>query len=397
MIMRNDLLADDEQARVRFAADRWDQPDEVPVVETPGGRGPVVRWFVWGIIWAVVAGIVALGITGWRILDQMTVDAVAGEPVDFDVADGDDLAAVAARLAADGLIADADVFVWYADRQGGVELVPGFYRIPTGAHMGDVLGTLRTPPSETYQRVTFPEGFTVAQIAARLDDRIPTLSADRFVELAGDPTRRVPWRPADISSLEGLLFPDTYQVSNADNEGQVIERMIELMERVALQEELEAGAERLGLTPYEVLTVASMIEREAKVDADRARIARVIYNRLALGWNLEIDATLFYGADPDATFAELRPVDSPYNTYERSGLPPTPIANPGRASIRAALNPAPNPASGDPICSVLDDPTVGCVYLFYVLADSDGSHAFAVTLEQHERNVAAARAAGLLG
>ncbi|MDA2945957.1 MAG: endolytic transglycosylase MltG [Actinomycetota bacterium] len=395
--MRSDLLADDEQARLRFEADSWDQPDEVPMVETPGGRGAVVRWFVWGIIWAVVGGIIAIGITGWHILDRMTVDAVAGEPVGFDVAEDDDLAAVAARLAADGLIADADVFVWYAGRQGGVELVPGFYRIPLGAHMGDVLGTLRTPPNETYQRVTFPEGFTVVQIAARLDDRIPTLSAERFVELSADPTRRVPWRPPDISSLEGLLFPDTYQVSNADNEGQVIERMIELMERVALQEELEAGAERLGLTPYEVLTVASMIEREAKVDADRSRIARVIYNRLALGWNLEIDATLFYGADPDATFSELRSVDSPYNTYERSGLPPTPIANPGRASIRAALNPAPNPASGDPICSVLDDPTVGCVYLFYVLADADGSHAFAVTLEQHERNVAAARAAGLLG
>ena len=395
--MRSDLLSDDEHARVRWTEDAWDAPDEVPFVEVAPRRAPIARWLMWGVLWSVVAGIIAAGATGWWLLERMTPDADAGAPVDFDVVESDDVLSVAERLEAAGLVADADVFVWYADQLGGFEVIPGFYRIPSGAHVGDVLGTLRTPPGETYQRVTFPEGFTIAQIAARLDDKIPTLSADRFVELASDPTRRVPWRPADISSLEGLLFPDTYQVSNADNEGQVIERMIELMQRVALQEELEAGAERLGLTPYEVLTVASMIEREAKVDADRPKIARVIYNRLALGWNLEIDATLFYGADPGATFSELRAVDSPYNTYERSGLPPTPISNPGRASIRAALNPAPNPASGDPICSVLDDPTLGCVYLFYVLADADGSHVFAVTLEQHEANVAAARAKGLLG
>ena len=395
--MRSDLLSDDERAKVRWEADHWDRPDEVPTVEALSGRGPVARWFVWGIMWVLVGGVVALGATGWWLLDRMKVESEATEPFAFDVDPFDDLEAVAQRLEDEGLVADADVFVWYAGQQGGIDLVPGFYRIPTGAHLGDVLGTLRTPPSETYQRVTFPEGFTVSQMATRLADRIPTLSATRFAEVASDPTRRVPWRPPDVFSLEGLLFPDTYQVSNADNEGQVIERMIELLERVALQEELEAGAERLGLTPYEVLTVASMIEREAKLDVDRPRIARVIYNRLALGWNLEIDATLFYGAEAGATFAELRPVDSPFNTYERSGLPPTPIANPGRASIRAALNPAPNPSSGDPLCAVLEDPTVGCVYLFYVLADADGSHTFAVTLEQHEANVAEARAAGLLG
>lgn len=397
LTMRHDVLSDDDASRVRWERDSWDRPDEVPVVESSPGRGPVARWFVWGVMWAIVGGVIAAGMTGWWLLERMAVEAESAEPVDFTVEADDDLTAVAARLESEGLVADADVFIWYAGQQEEFELEPGFYRIPTGAHVGDVLGTLRTPPSETYQRVTFPEGFTVAQIAGRLDERISTMSADEFIDLSADPTRRVPWRPSDISSLEGLLFPDTYQISNADNEGQVIERMIELMERVALQEELVAGAERLGLTPYEVLTVASMIEREAKVDADRARIARVIYNRLALGWNLEIDATLFYGAEPGSTFSELRAIDSPYNTYERSGLPPTPIANPGRASIRAALNPAPNPASGDAICSVLEDPTVGCVYLFYVLADADGSHAFAVTLEQHEANVADARAAGLLG
>ena len=395
--MRPDLLSDDQRSRVDWDDDAWDRPDAVPYVEPVPGAGRWIRWLVGAVALAVVAVVLAVGATGWWLLERVAADPEgAGELTAFDIAEGETLDEIAARLEAEGFIDDAGVFAWYVDERGGLEVVPGFYRIRPGAHLGDILSVLRTPPDETYQRVTFPEGFTVAQIAARLDGEFERMSADRFLELAADPTRRVPWRPDDIASLEGLLFPDTYQVSNADNEGQVIERMIELMERVALQEELEAGAERLGLTPYEVLIVASMIEREAKVDVDRGLISRVIHNRLALGWNLEIDATLYYGADPDTPFAVLRETDSRYNTYRYPGLPPTPIANPGRASIRAALNPAPNPASGDPICAVLEDPTVGCAYLFYVLADDDGSHAFAVTFEQHQANIDAARAAGVL-
>ena len=395
--MRHDLLSDDQRARLDWDDDTWDTPDTVPYVEPVPGAGRWIRWLAGGVALAMVALVLAVGATGWWLLERVAADPDgAGELTAFDIAEGEGLAEIAARLEAEGFIDDAGVFTWYVDERGGLDVVPGFYRIRPGAHLGDILGVLRTPPNETYQRVTFPEGFTVAQIAARLDAEFERMSSDRFLELATDPTRRVPWRPDDIASLEGLLFPDTYQVSNADNEGQVIERMIELMERVALQEELEAGAERLGLTPYEVLIVASMIEREAKVDVDRALISRVIHNRLALGWNLEIDATLYYGADPDTPFAVLRETDSPYNTYRYAGLPPTPIANPGRASIRAALNPAPNPSSGDPICAVLEDPTVGCAYLFYVLADDDGSHTFAVTFEQHQANIDAARAAGVL-
>lgn len=395
--MRPDLLSDDQRSRLDWDDDAWDRPDAVPYVESVPGAGRWIRWLVGAVALAVVAVILAVGATGWWLLERVAADPEgAGGLTAFDIAEGETLDEIAARLEAGGFIDDAGVFTWYADERGGLEVVPGFYRIRPGAHLGDILGVLRTPPDETYQRVTFPEGFTVAQIAARLDGEFERMSADRFLELAADQTRRVPWRPDDVASLEGLLFPDTYQVSNADNEGQVIERMIELMERVALQEELEAGAERLGLSPYEVLIVASMVEREAKVDVDRGLISRVIHNRLALGWNLEIDASLYYGADPDTPFAVLRETDSPFNTYRYPGLPPTPIANPGRASIRAALNPAPNPASGDPICAVLEDPTVGCAYLFYVLADDDGSHAFAVTFEQHQANIDAARAAGVL-
>jgi hypothetical protein len=111
----------------------------------------------------------------------------------------------------------------------------------------------------------------------------------------------------------------------------------------------------------------------------------VIYNRLFLGTPLQIDATLFYGQDPNATFSDVKGIDTPYNTYLHAGLPPTPIANPGRASIESALNPAPNPGQGDPICEGL--PAEQCLYLYHVTIDKDGHHAFSATLAQQEANI----------
>ena len=171
--------------------------------------------------------------------------------------------------------------------------------------------------------------------------------------------------------------------------------MVTLMERVGRQENIEELAPRIGLTPYQVLIVASLIEREARVPEDRAKIARVIYNRLFLGMPLQIDASLFYQQDPSLSFSEVRFLDNPYNTYLYTGLPPTPIANPGRASIEAALNPVANPSLGDPLCVGLPDGTP-CLFLYYVLADEDGRHAFAATFEQHQANTELAREKGLL-
>ena len=314
---------------------------------------------------------------------------------------------MAQRLADDGLISDPGIFEWYVEREGGLELTPGYYEIRPSDHMGNVLGRLRTPPGQTYTKVTFPEGFTLNRMADRLDTSVPRLTAEGFMEAATDGSLRSPFQPPEVTSLEGMLFPDTYQVSNAESEGQVIERMIALMERVADQEDIVNRSRALGVTPYEALIVASMIEREAKVPEDRAKISRVIYNRLGLSLLdpddptlLQIDATVLYGADlagldPNLSFAELRVIDGPYNTYTRSGLPPTPIANPGRASIEAALNPAPNPPAGDPICAELAEPT-NCAYIYYVIADEDGRHAFASELWQHERNIELARQAGVL-
>lgn len=385
-----------DRRRSDWSLDEWDEVGEVPAVEPLRRQTRIVKWVIWLAFVLVTLLVLVAGYVGWWYLGQVKPDGDTGDPVPFTVLETDTLDSLATRLESEGFIVDESVFRWYVERKGGLEINPGFYQLPTSDHMGNVLAGLRTPPDQTYQRVTFPEGFTVEQMAERLAETMPRLDAEAFVEAANSPLVPARFRGSGIASLEGLLFPDTYQVSNADNEGQVVERMIGIMERVGDQEDLEERAAALGRSPYEILIIASMIEKEAKLDEDRSKIARVVYNRLFLGMNLQIDAAVRYRANPDTPFPVLRQIPGPYNVYLNAGLPPTPIANPGRASIRAALNPAPNPPPGDPICQVLDDPTQNCIYLFYVLADEQGGHAFAVTGEQHQANVDAAAAAGLL-
>jgi UPF0755 protein len=247
--------------------------------------------------------------------------------------------------------------------------------------------------------VVFPEGFTVAQIAQRLARDVPNMDAAGVVAALDDGTLPAPWRPDGVTSYEGLLFPALYEVAAYEDERSVVDRMLNEMRNRTLRLDIEAGAARLGVTPYEVLVIASLIEREVKVADERALVSRVIHNRLALDIELQIDAALFYGAPAGATFSELRDADSPYNLYRRKGLPPTPIASPGEAAIVAALNPAADPAEDDAICTsrtAAQRRSEPCRYLFYVLADAEGRHAFSATYEQHEARVEEARAAGIL-
>jgi UPF0755 protein len=390
----------DDRPAVDWLRDPWDDVDRTGTVERLRRQTRPIKWIVYTVMVLGVVGILIAGAVGWWYVGKLNPAGAPGDVQSFTIVAEDDLVSVSERLEEQGLISDAGVFQWYAKREGGLEIQPGYYEIRPDDHMGNVLGRLRTPPGQTYTKVTFPEGFTVEQMAERLDTSVERMRADDFLSAAANPDITSAWRPPGVTSLEGLLFPDTYQVSNAESEGQVIERMIALMERVGRQEDIEEGAAVLGRTPYEILVIASLIEREAKVPEDRAKISRVIHNRLFVGMKLQIDAALLYGRDlagldPATPFSELRTIPGPYNTYLNPGLPPTPIANPGRASIEAALHPAPNPPPGDPICRDLPEPS-DCFYFFYVLADEDGSHVFSATPEQHEQNVARARAAGLL-
>ena len=380
-----------------WSPDPWDRVEytDLELTERPRPQRRLVQWVVYSCMLLGVVALIVFGAVGLWYTGQVNPKGDPADAVTFVVSEKDTLQTVSDRLAHEHLVNSAWLFRWYVEHHGGLELTPGYFRLRPRDHMGNLMRVLRTPPSQTFTKLTFPEGFTTAKMAERLAAKVPRLTVAAFEQAVNDGVVRSKYQPVEQNSLEGLLFPDTYQVSNGESESQVVARMVTLFERVAGQEGLEARAKALGVTPYQAIIIASLIEREAKVDTDRPKIARVIYNRLALGMPLQIDAALYYQQDPTLAFDVLRAIDTPYNTYLHKGLPPTPIANPGRLSLRAALNPAANPSKGDPLCRNLPKKTP-CELLYYVLADTDGHHAFAVTLAQHEANVEAARKKGLL-
>jgi UPF0755 protein len=202
---------------------------------------------------------------------------------------------------------------------------------------------------------------------------------------------RSKYEPTGTNSLEGLVFPDTYQVASTDTEQSVLQRLVNQMQKVGAQ----TGLDKLPADQaYQDLIIASIVEREAKVDADRPKIARVILNRLDLGMPLQVDATLFYGQDPKTPFDELKAKDTPYNTYLHTGLPPTPISAPGAASIKAVLNP--DPPLAEDACPT-NKPGEPCELLFYVLSPDGKTHAFATNVRDQQKNVDAWHAAGSPG
>jgi UPF0755 protein len=380
--------------------DPWDDPDvtDALVIERPRRSFRSMKYLVYLAGLVAVVGLIVAGCVGMWYLRQVNPSGDPGAVVVFKVLPTDTVDTISQRLQDRGLITNARVFRFYVDHNGGLVLAPGDYELRPRDHLGNLMRVLRTPPSLTYTKVTFPEGFTLEKMSQRLSAKLPRTDPLAFMTAVTDGSIKSPvqGQPEGLTSLEGLLFPDTYQISADESPSHVAQRMVDLMDLVLRQEDVVAKGYAEGLTSYQVLIIASMVEREAKVDEDRPKIARVILNRLALGMPLQIDATLLYGQPAGSSPTALAQVDTPYNTYMHTGLPPTPIANPGRASIQAVVNPAPDPSQGDPICVALPDPT-DCHYLYYVVADEDGRHVFAATLDQHNVNVQHARDLGLLG
>lgn len=289
-----------------------------------------------------------------------------GPAVSVVVPRGASTEAIGRRLERRGVVPSALGFRIAAALEGaGEDIQAGRYRLHRNLSARAALRALaRGPQAAAFVSVTFPEGSWLTDFA-RIVGRDTHLSGRRFLRLARSGRVRAELRPASVDSLEGLLFPSTYQVVRREGERSLLQRLVaQLEEEVA---RLDLGRiEALGHSPYEAVIVASMVEAEAKVAADRARIAAVIYNRLDEGMMLEIDATVSYALGEHKRFlsrADLE-VDSPYNTRRYPGLPPTPIGAPGRASLEAAAR----PARGD--------------WLYYVVADCRGRHAFSTTYEE---------------
>jgi UPF0755 protein len=286
------------------------------------------------------------------------------------VAPGAALAEVGKDLKQRGLIHSPLVFGLLGR---GMVLQPGAYDVSAAETPRHLLRRLADGDVATV-KVTFPEGFTVEKIARRLKDRGVIADEAKFLTLVtqNGNTLRASFRPP--ANLEGYLFPDTYSFPVGATEKEVAQQMLSLFDRLVAKGK-EAEIRRSKRSLAQIVTVASLIEREAETDEDRPKIAGVIYNRLARNQRLEIDATVQYARKQHTArllFRDLD-VDSPYNTYRHSGLPPGAIACPGLASIEAALNPEKSP------------------YLYYVAGPDGKSHIFGRTFAEHTANIAKAR------
>ncbi|MCA1705015.1 MAG: endolytic transglycosylase MltG, partial [Actinobacteria bacterium] len=243
---------------------------------------------------------------------------------------------------------------------GFEEIQAGRYQIAQGLTAKDALQAMldEGPEEEDFATVTFPEGSWLTDFA-RILGRETDLSEEKFYKLVSTAQVESPSLPDGVTTLEGLLFPSTYEIGDKEDEADVAEKLV-----LEFEDQLDAvgfsDVEEQNVSQYEGVIIASMVEAEAKIDADRAKIARVIYNRLAIDMALGIDATVSYALGEHKTSlteSDLA-VDSPYNTRLVAGLPPTPIGAPGAASLDATAH----PATGD--------------WLYYVVSDCDGHHAF---------------------
>jgi UPF0755 protein len=281
---------------------------------------------------------------------------------------GATFAQIARQLRDEGAISNLASFRLLArltKREGDVHA--GEYRFPAHQTQDEVLRALQTGGAQVAAWVTIPEGFTASQIADRLaaagiGRREAFERAFMSQTIVVDGTRSC--------NLEGFLFPSTYLVALDATPPQIIAQLTGQF-MTELPRDAATAARRQGVNVVQAVAVASLVEREAKTEADRPLIAGVIYNRLRLKMPLQVDATIEYVLPAHKTvlsFSDLK-LNSPFNTYVHPGLPPTAIANPGLPSLEAALHPSKTP------------------FLYYVYC-GNGRHVFARTLAEHQANVA---------
>jgi len=284
----------------------------------------------------------------------------------FEVRSGMTLKQVSQELFRQNLIRSANAFQVIALIQDKEKLIKvGEYYISPSMLPAEILQRI-TSGKTVLHSITIPEGYRITEIANLLEekdlaDKNIFLQEAKNVELLeGIPT----------SSLEGYLFPDTYHFGKRTTEAAIINKMVETFKERALKQEFLKRAEDLGFSYHEIITLASLIEKETGKDSERKQISSVFHNRLKKNMLLQTDPTVIYVIDIFDGNIRKRDlnIDSPYNTYRYKGLPPGPIANPGLKSIIAALYPA-------------------TTSNLYFVSKQDGSHKFSATLNEHNRAV----------
>lgn len=302
----------------------------------------------------------------WRVLTPTA--AVSRGPVVIEIPAHDGLTGIARRLRDGGVIRSRAGFVALSIVRGSARaLKAGEYEIPQGAGTPSVLGLLESGRVRQHT-VLHPEGATVAELARVLEAERLATAAD-VIRVAHDPAF-LKSHGIEGPSAEGYLFPDTYQFVRGMRTDEMLGRMVQRL-HAKLTPDVLARAKELGLTPHQLLTLGSIIEREAVDRSELSLISAVFWNRLRRDMPLQADPTVQYGLRKERrtlTRADLA-ADDPFNTYRRHGLPPGPIASPGIPAIEAALHPA------------------AVNYLYFVARD-DRRHYFSTTVQEHNAAVA---------
>jgi UPF0755 protein len=337
-----------------------------PVGATPPPRRRGSLWLrAFGVLFVLgaiaVASLVGAVLWGLRPADP------GAAPVRFDVRAGSTLRSVAEELEAAGVIRSSLAMRGLARFQKTAgRLHAGEYELSASWNVRRVLEEMVEGRVVTYP-VTLPEGISAAEIASRLE-AAGLVSAAAFLEVARDPEVANAFG-VEGTTLEGYLFPDTYRIPRGLTPRQIAKILVDEFHRHWTQ--IETGARARGMSMREVVTLATIVEKETGVASERPLVASVFHNRLDRGMRLESDPTTIYGIpdfDGNLRRIHLEDASNAWNTYRIAGLPPSPIASPGGAALRAVIDPAPSD------------------YLFFV-SRNDGSHNFARNYREHVNNV----------
>lgn len=287
------------------------------------------------------------------------------------VEEGDTAADIATRLEEADVVASTTAFVeTAAANPESTSIQPGTYRLQRQVSAAEALAVLLDPASRVVTRVTVPEGLRVSDVVSAVTAGT-RISADSL-EAALDRPDQLGLPSYARDRVEGFLFPATYELEPGTTARALLVTMVDRFEQAAREVNLVSGAAELGVSPYEAVTIASLVEGEAQRSEDYGKVARVIYNRLEDGVALQLDSTVNYATGKGAVrpTEQDRAVDSPYNTYLQPGLPPGPISSPGEAALRAAI-----------------DPTPGDWRYFVTVNLNTGETKFAVSYADHLANV----------
>lgn len=322
----------------------------------------------------IVIILAVIGIAGLSFLPSYLSTSANPQTVEITVPEGASLKHVSNTLHEKGVIKNRMWFEYKAkEMEVDRKIKPGSYSIPSNSSLQDIFQLLEKGNVEEHVVLTIPEGFTIYQIGQRVED-LGLGTRDAFIEASEKYYRdNYDFDNRELFfSLEGYLYPETYYFTKKQSLDDIVARLAGAMDDVFTEEYIKR-MEDLKLSKHEILTIASLIEREAKHDGERATISGVIYNRLDIDMILQIDATVIYGVgrgrDHNPTIYQSNLDElAPFNSYKLPGLPPGPIASPGKESIQAALYPEDHE------------------YLYYVLSENEDGHVFSKTHAEHVIN-----------